>query len=115
MALRLTKAWKTLDDTHVSRLTGQLGVYQLADADERLLFIGMAGGRSLFGLRGELQRELDARDPQRRGQLRFRVEVNMSYLTRYQELLMVHVADTGGLPADNCHGLPVSLGRVHPL
>jgi len=114
MSLRLTKPWRTLDDDQVSRLTGQLGVYQLADADEQVVFMGMAGARTLFGLRGELRRELDGRDPGRTGHLRFRVEVTMSYLTRYQELLMVYVADHGELPPDNRDGLPVTLGRLHP-
>lgn len=114
MPTRLTKPWRALDDAQASRLPGQLGVYQIADASEQILFMGMAGGRSLFGLRGEVQRELEERDPGRRGDLRFRVEVTMSYLTRYQELLMVYVADHGELPPGNRHGLPVTLGRLHP-
>ena len=114
MAVRMTKPWRVLDDTGVARLTGQLGVYQLAGVDERIVFIGMAGGRSLFGLRGELERELEARDPGRLGSVRFRVEVTMSYLTRCQELLMVHEADHGVLPSENREGLPFTLGRLHP-
>ena len=38
----------------------------------------------------------------------------MSYLTRYQELLMLHQADFGELPVDNRGALPVTLGRLSP-
>src|SRR3954454_5933501 len=54
-SIRLNKPWLTLDDAHVRGLGGQLGVYEIASAgDDAVLRIGYAGGRSLFGLRGEL-------------------------------------------------------------
>ena len=111
----MSKRWRALTRAEVAALTGQLGVYQIADADSRVLFIGMAGGRSLFGLRGELERERADRDPREHGGLQFRVEVNMSYLTRCQELLMLHVADHGELPPGNRERLPFTLGRLSPL
>lgn len=45
------KAWQELTATNVAALGGELGVYQIADERERVLRIGFAGGRSLFGLR----------------------------------------------------------------
>lgn len=105
MSIRLDKPWQPLEAEQVARLRGQLGVYQLADADGEIVFIGYAGGRSRFGLRGELESQLGRAEC-------FRVEVNMSYLTRYRELLMVFEADHGRLPARNTR--PPRLGRLHP-
>jgi hypothetical protein len=108
MQVRLTKPWTPLTPEAVARLPGQLGVYEIAEASGQVLFIGVAGGHSHFGLRGELERELE-----RRGAgLRFRIEVNMQYLSRYRELLMVHRADHGCLPAEN-EPAP-GLGRLSP-
>ena len=93
-----------------TRLPGQLGVYQIADAKGAVLYIGHAGGA------------LAVRPAQRaaaRGRRsaapasQFRVEVNMQYRTRWFELLMVHQADHGGLPPDNAKN-PPPLGRLEP-
>ena len=110
----MTKPWSPLCNRHVQGLPGQLGVYQVADAEGTVIRIGMAGGRSLFGLRSELEQELEQRTQQSELDLMFRYEVTMSYLTRFQELLMIHVADHGELPRDNQDALPVTLGRLHP-
>ncbi len=107
--LRLDKPWRPLDAEEVARLPGQLGVYQVADAQGVLVYIGQAGARSPFGLRSELQCELAKRGPG----LTFRVEVNMQYRSRWFELLMVHQADHGSLPADNARN-PPPLGRLSP-
>lgn len=62
-----------------------------------MIYIGCAGGRSRFGLRGEIARAMqDHADAKR-----FRYEVNMQYLSRYRELLMTHVAGHGALPRHN--------------
>ena len=108
--LRLDKPWKPLTAEEAGRLPGQLGVYQIADADGRILFIGEAGARSPFGLRSELQRQAAERGA---GQ-QFRVEVNMQYRSRWLELLMVHKADHGSLPPDNEKNPPINLGRLSP-
>jgi hypothetical protein len=113
MSIRMSKPWRPLTQDEVQRLPGQLGIYQIGDAGGEVLFIGMAGGRSLFGLRGELERECQQRGDAGAG-LGFRVEVTMSYLTRYQELLMVFQADHGRLPAENEGTTSVSLGRLSP-
>ncbi len=93
---------------------GHMGVFELADAAGVTLFVGVAGGRSRFGLKGEIaaavERFADAR--------RVRFEVTAAYLTRYQELLMRYQASHGELPAGNRApgGIAplVSLGRLSP-
>ena len=109
MPVRISKAWMPLTSERVQRLSGQLGVYQIQNSSGQIVFIGYAGGRSLFGLRGELQRELANRAPG----CSFRCEVNMQYMTRYKELLMIHAADHGELPLDN-RSSPPQLGRISP-
>ena len=111
MAIRMTKPWTPLEPEAVKKLSGQLGVYQLADTQGTVVFVGFAGGRSLFGLRGEVEKAMAERIG---GATQFRVEVNQQYTTRYQELLMVHVHDHGEVPAGN-KGKPLpSLGRLSP-
>lgn len=112
MAIRLTKPWQPLERNSVAALPGQLGVYELADADGRTVAIGYAGGRSLFGLRGEVMKMVEAPP---NGATQFRCEVNTQYLTRFRELLMLHVADHGALPAFNRADPPSNLGRLSPL
>ena len=109
MAVRMTKPWLPLSSETVDKLGGYLGVYQIQAPDGATVYIGSAGGHSLFGLRGELARELKARGPGHR----FRCEVNVQYTSRAQELLMVHVADHGELPRDN-RGMRLPLGRLSP-
>ena len=110
MRLRLDKPWKPLTNEEATRLPGQLGVYQVADAAGTVLYIGHAGARSPFGLRSELQREF----AERGAGCQFRVEVNQQYRSRWFELLMLHKADHGTLPADNARNPPPNLGRLSP-
>ena len=98
MSIRLEKPWRALEESEVSRLPAQLGVYQIAEPDGEIVRIGYAGGKSLFGLRGEIAAHAAARGG-RPGL--FRCEVTMQYMSRYQELLMVHVAEHGRLPREN--------------
>ena len=57
---------------------------------------------------------ISKREFQERGEgHQFRVEVNQQYRTRWFELLMVHKADHGSLPADNAKN-PPPLGRLSP-
>ena len=113
MALRLSTPWRPLTAEAVAPLQAQLGVYEIADAEGRVLFIGFAGGRSLFGLRGLLQEEIAKARPEA---AQFRVEVNQQYWSRQHELLMAHQADHGALPRDNAAGelRPNVLGRLSP-
>ena len=108
--IRLDKPWQALSAENVALLAGELGVYQLSDGAGRVIRIGYAGGRSLFGLRSAID---DARR-QHRGAVKFRYEVTMQYLSRYQELLMLHKADHGTLPEGNA-GERMTLGRLSPL
>jgi hypothetical protein len=110
MAIRLTKPWLALNAAAVRALPGQLGVFELADGAGRVLLIGYAGGRSLFGLRSEIER---ARS-QHGGATQFRYEITMQYLSRYEELLMLHLADHGALPPEN-RDERRSIGRLSPL
>jgi len=105
---RLEKPWRPLTAEAVRALTAQLGVYQIAEPDGEMVRIGFAGGKSRFGLRGEIERELETRAG-RPGL--FRCEVNMQYTSRYQELLMVHLADHGRLPREN-RERPETVGRL---
>ena len=107
-SIRLEKPWKALDAEEVDRLPGQLGVYQLGDEQGEVVYIGFAGGNSQFGLRGELERWVADSDTAAR---QFRCEVTMQYLSRYQELLMIHAADNGRLPSENRESLD-GLGRL---
>jgi hypothetical protein len=110
MSVRMNKAWIPLTLENVKLLRGQMGVYQIQDPSGQVIFIGYAGGRSLFGLRGELGRELASRDSGHS----FRCEVSMQYMTRYKELLMVYTAQYGELPVDNRRLRPLRLGRMSP-
>jgi len=112
MTLRLEKPWIALTPVAVRAVPGQLGVYQLADAAEQIVYIGFAGGRSLFGLRSEIERALKERTG---GACYFRYEINQQYASRHQELLMLHVADQGSLPIINQSDPPARLGRLSPL
>ena len=109
MGVRLEKPWRELTAANVAALAGELGVYQLGDAEGRVIRIGYAGGRTLFGLRSELQAALDASEAPR-----FRTEVTAQYLSRYEELLMVHKADHGALPPGNAAEANRRLGRLSP-
>jgi hypothetical protein len=105
MKLHLDKPWLELTAERVQRLPGQMGVFQLGDEGGAVLYIGFAGGRSLFGLRSELEKRLGTAP-------RFRYEVNNQYQTRWRELLMLHQASHGELPAMNQHEPLPKLGRL---
>lgn len=109
--VRMTGPWLPLDAEHVERLGGHMGVYELATADAEVVRIGFAGGRSVFGLRGELRCALhEDRDG---AAARFRCEITTAYLSRYRELLMAHVADHGAIPVGNAD-TDLPLGRLSP-
>src|SRR5437763_10295101 len=107
--VRITKPWQDLTAENVAKLRGHLGIYQLAATDGEIVLIAYAGGRSRFGLAGELRRHLEAEG----GPLRFRTEVTMGYWSRYKELLMTHLHDHGRLPVGNTED-PARVGRIDP-
>jgi len=106
MGVQLDKPWRDCGD--LQTLPGHMGVFELADSGGVVLFVGYAGGRSLFGLRGEIQAAVAGLP----GAARYRYEVTTTYLTRYQELLMAHQAVDGALPPGN--GAVAGLGRLSP-
>lgn len=112
MAVRMDKPWQPLTAEAAVALPGNMGIYQIADDGGAVLAICYAGGRSLFGLRGELGREAEERGPGHQ----FRVEVNQQYQTRWRELLMAHAADHGELPPENRDDEESTsgLGRISP-
>lgn len=106
MSIRCVKPWIPSDDR--DELFGHMGIFQLGNAAGEVIFIGYAGGRSLFGLKGEIQSEFERLSDASC----YRFEINTAYLTRYQELLMIHIADHGVVPPHN--ELPPNLGRLSP-
>jgi len=108
MSVRCNKPWQAIDAAALERLPGQLGVFELADANERVIFIGRADARSLFGLRSEVARHTKVIA----AATSFRFEVTTAYHTRYLELLMAHRADYDALPQYN-EPMP-TLGRLSP-
>ena len=106
MAIRMTKPWMSVDEA-MSRLRGHLGVFQLADADGNVLFIGYAGGKDIYGLKGVVSDALAACAEA----VQVRYEITTAYHTRYRELLMVHIADHGELPMEIP---PIKLGKLSP-
>lgn len=108
MSLRLTKQWLPLDQQSVDQLKGELGVFQLGNAAEEVIYVGFAGSRSQFGLRSEIEKHL------KKAAL-FRIEVTSAYSTRFQELLMLHYADFGCYPSLNSELDTANLGRLSPL
>jgi hypothetical protein len=106
MAVSLHKPWRPC--AALNALPGHMGVFELADADGAVIYVGYAGGRSRFGLRGEIEAAVARMD----GCSGYRYEITTAYLTRYQELLMAHQAARGSLPRGNA---PVpGLGRLSP-
>ena len=109
MSVRLSKEWLSIGEAR-GLLRGNLGVFQLADAQQNTGYIGLAGGKSLFGLKGEVSEAIE-----RLPVATFvRWEVTTSYLSRYKELLMLHHYDYGELPSDNAPSAAISLGQLRP-
>lgn len=109
----MAKPWLPLNAEAVAALPGQLGVFQLANGPvgaEVITRIGYAGGREPFGLRGALATVLDE-DHHGAPPVWFRYELTHAYLTRWEELLMVHQAMHGELPPGN-QDHPHAVGRL---
>lgn len=80
--------WAPLTATAVRQCPVSVGVYELADETGRPIEFGYAGGRTLFGLRGELRGVLSSAS----APLLFRYEVNAQYLDRYHDLQRAYAA-----------------------
>ena len=105
MSVRLQKPWRALDRQELCNVSGQLGVFQLADDAQEIVYIGFAGGRSIFGLQGELEAKLGEASF-------FRLEVTTAYRTRHREPLMLHHAEFGAYPVKNTGDDVKGLGRL---
>ena len=53
--MTITKAWLAPDPPALRQIPAVLGVYELADTAGVVIYIGMAGGREPFGLRGRIE------------------------------------------------------------
>ena len=111
MPVRMDKPWQPLTTAGIATVVGHLGVYQLADETGEIVYIGVAGGRTLFGLKGELRKAIA--DPPA-GATQYRVEVNMMYHSRHKELLAAFRHDHGRLPVANTDIDERLLGRLRP-
>lgn len=109
--LAISKPWIELTAAAIAALPAQLGVFEVADGDETVRLIGYAGGRDSFGLRSALTSVLDGERLEVAEGLLFRHELTHAYLTRWEELLMVHQAVHGRLPDGNADH-PHRLGRL---
>jgi hypothetical protein len=84
-------------------LPGSYGIYELADESFRVLYLGYAGSRARFGLRGKLLGHLSEEEPDAEIRERaryFRYEVTSSYLSRWIEV-MGRYAQMSALPPVN--------------
>lgn len=131
--MRVRKPWTEWDDSIDYReIPGAMGIFEIADAGQRTLYIAKAGARSPFGIRGELFRHLSTPErlskenwthpqmgqslPSLQGKGRYyRYEVNHQYYSRWIEALTRFHEDWGALPPANLEdpeGVP-PLGRYH--
>ncbi len=94
MGIRLDKPWRPLNGAAIDALPAQLGVYHVADAHGTVLSVGYAGAREPFGMQSALRREME----QHGNATQFRCEFTSNYRCRWDELLMLHLADHGELP-----------------
>lgn len=110
MGIRLDKPWRPLDEATIATLPAQLGVYHVADTDGTVLSVGYAGAREPFGLQSALHREIAQLSP---AATQFRCEFTSNYRSRWDELLMLHLADHGELP-DPQRDQARRVGRLNP-
>lgn len=113
-----TKEWQSFDPAGIKKLSGAQGVYELADAQGDVIYIGFAGSKALFGLRGKIADHFGEQEPNPvigARVARFRYEVNSMYYSRWVELLSRYREDYEALPEGNQaspEAIP-TLGRFH--
>ena len=111
MPVRMDKSWMPLEEASHATVAAHLGVYQLANDEGEIVYIGVANAQTLFGIKGELRKAI-ADPPASATQCRY--EVNMAYRTRHAELLQAYMHDHGELPVANTDIDPRTLGRLRP-
>ena len=110
MGIRLDKPWQRLHDGAVDALPAQLGVYHVADDAGAVLSVGYAGADELFGMQSALRREIEQHGG---AATQFRCEFTSNYRSRWDELLMLHLADHGELPGPQ-RAEAARVGRLNP-
>ncbi|WP_419914814.1 DUF7508 domain-containing protein [Candidatus Poriferisodalis sp.] len=110
MGIRLDKPWQPLDGAAIDAMPAQLGVYHVGDDDGTVLSVGYAGAHELFGMQSALRREMTQHSG---GATQFRCEFTSNYRSRWDELLMLHLADHGELPAPQ-RDQAQRVGRLSP-
>ena len=58
MPVRMDKPWSPLTEDSLKTVAAHLGVYQLADDTDEIVYIGVADARTLFGIKGELRKAI---------------------------------------------------------
>lgn len=131
--MRIKKIWTLWDNSiNYKTLPGAMGVFEIADSEQKTIYIGKASGKSPFGLRGELflcfgeKTDFDGKNwiHPKMGQplpiiqkhaAYFRYEVNHMYYSRWIEILTRFNEDHGRLPTGNLEDSEVipKLGRYH--
>ena len=94
----IRKPWTQPTVESIRAIPAVVGVYEIADADGVLLYIGQAGGREPFGLRTRIARHFGGDDPNpvlRERAAQFRWEANQQYTTKRLEMLMQFQRDEG--------------------
>lgn len=82
--------------TKAADISGSTGVYEIADAEQRTLRLGVATAKDPFGLRGCISDCL--KNPYA---ALYRYEVTTAYLSRHAELLGRYHQEHGTLPPGN--------------
>ena len=106
MAISLEKPWISSDRLN-EVLAGHMGVFQLANDSDQIIFIGFAGGKSPGGLRLEVAKMMAA-FPDAES---FRYEITTSYWSRFKELMSLHWAEHKSYPKLNER---TQVGRISP-
>ena len=87
----IRKPWIEPSAESIRAIPAVVGVYEIADAEGHLLYIGQAGGREPFGLRTRIALHFSGDNPNsvlRARAALFRWEANQQYTTKRLEMLM---------------------------
>lgn len=95
MSIFMTKEWREVTAEELRSIPVSTGVYQIADADETILDIGIAGALEPFGLRSKITQDLKAMPNEG---FKFRYEEHFQYQSRYVELVLAHKSRHGAIP-----------------
>ncbi|HLC41494.1 MAG TPA: hypothetical protein VJO34_07675 [Methylomirabilota bacterium] len=97
--------WTEFDPTNTKSISGSNGVYEVADEQGGVIYVGYAGGKDLFGIRGKIMQHFSSDEPNpviRARARRYHYEVTSMWLSRWVEILGRHREDLGGrLPEGN--------------